>query len=129
MQDPLRIAFEHHRQGRLDEAALPCERVLPEQPGHIEALHPPGVVANRQGDHGRAVALIGRAVAGNPDNPVYHANLAEAYRMLGRLDEARACCRSALRLRPDFAEAANSLGLVFLAQNQTQAAAERTGPA
>jgi hypothetical protein len=34
--------------------------------------------------------------------------------MLGRLDEARARCRTAPCLRPDFAEAANPLGLAFL---------------
>jgi tetratricopeptide (TPR) repeat protein len=104
MQNPLRLAFEHHRQGRLAEAALIYRTVLSEQPRHTEALHLLGVVAHQQGDHGQAIELIAQAVAGNRGNAVYHANLAEAYRVLGRLDQAVACCCTALRLRPDFAE-------------------------
>jgi tetratricopeptide (TPR) repeat protein len=125
MQNTLEQAFEQHRQGRLAEAGVNYRKVLSEQPGHPEALHLLGLVAHQQGDHGRAVELIARAVAGNPANAVYRANLAEVYRALGRLDQAVACACTALRLRPDFAEAANTLGLALLAQNQTQAAAEQ----
>src|SRR5262245_44175764 len=125
VQDPIHLALEHHRHGRLAEAALLYRGVLSEQPGHIEALHLLGVVAHQRGDQVRAIELIAQAVAGSPGNAVYHANLAEAYRALGRLDQAVACCRTALRLRPDNACAANSLGLVLLAQNQAQAAAEQ----
>ena len=71
MQDPLRIAFEHHRQGRLGETALLSERALREQPGHIEALHLLGVVANQQGDHGRAEILTGVASGGPPHVKVF----------------------------------------------------------
>jgi tetratricopeptide (TPR) repeat protein len=125
MQDPLRLALEHHRQGRLAEAAQIYQRVLSEQPGHADALHLLGVVALQQGDPRRAVGLITQAVAGNPGSAVYHANLAEACRVLGRLDQAVACCCTALRLRPEYAEAANTLGLALQAQNQVQAAAEQ----
>jgi hypothetical protein len=45
MQNPLRLAFEHHRQGRLVEAALIYRTALSEQPGHIEA--PPCSMADR----------------------------------------------------------------------------------
>jgi hypothetical protein len=37
MQNPLRLAFEHHRQGRLAQAGLLSRSVLSEQPGHTIA--------------------------------------------------------------------------------------------
>ena len=41
-----------------------------------------------------------------------HNNLGAAYASLGRLPEASACYRQALRLKPDYADALNNLGLV-----------------
>jgi tetratricopeptide (TPR) repeat protein len=122
MPDPLQFALQHHQQGRLHEAARLYQALLAVQPGHLEALHLLGVVAHQQGDHARAALLIGRAIAGNPNNAMYHANLAEAYRALGQLDQAVASCRVALQLRPHYPEAANNLGMALLDQGKTDEA-------
>ena len=119
MPDTLHIALQHHQHGRLHEAAQFYQTLLAVQPGHLEALHLLGVVAHQQGDHARAALLIGRAVAGNPNNAMYHANLAEAHRALGQLEQAVASCRVALQLRPHYAEAANNLGMALLNQGKT----------
>jgi tetratricopeptide (TPR) repeat protein len=119
MPDTLHFALQHHQHGRLHEAAQFYQTLLAVQPGHLEALHLLGVVAHQQGDHARAVLLIGRAIAGNPNNAMYHANLAEAHRALGQLNQAVASCRIALRLRPHYPEAANNLGLALLGQGKT----------
>ncbi len=119
MPDTLHLALRHHQQGQLDEAARLYQAVLAAQPGHPEAWHLLGVVAHQKGDHARAVELIGRAIAVNPRDATYHANLAEAYRALGRLEQAVAGCRAALRLRPHYAEAANNLGMALLGQGKT----------
>jgi tetratricopeptide (TPR) repeat protein len=124
MPDILHQAVRQHQHGRLDEAARLYQAILAVQPGHPEALHLLGVVAHQKGDYARAVELIVRAIAGKPGDAMYHANLAEAYRALGRLDEAVASCRAALRLRPDYAEAANNLGLALLGQGKTEAIAQ-----
>src|SRR5262245_22173940 len=122
MQDPLRLALEHHRHGRLDEAAVHYRNILAAQPGHAEALHLLGVVALQQCDYARPAELIGRAVGLNPGAAAYHANLAEAYRALGQLDRAADCCRTAVRLQPHAPQAVNNLGLVLLAQGKTEEA-------
>ncbi len=119
MPDTLQFALQHHQHGRLREAAQLYEVLLAAQPGHLEALHLLGVVAHQQSDHARAVLLIGRAVAGNPNNAMYHANLAEVYRALGQLDQAVASCRVALGLRPHYPEAVNNLGMALLGQGKT----------
>jgi tetratricopeptide (TPR) repeat protein len=122
MADTLQIALQHHQRGRLEEASQLYLAILADQPRQVEALHLLGVVAHQQGDHARAVLLIGRAVAGDPSNARYHANLAEAYRLLGQLDQAVDSCRLALGLRPHYPEAANNLGLALFGQGKTDEA-------
>jgi tetratricopeptide (TPR) repeat protein len=121
--DNLTNALEHHQCGRLVEAERNYRAVLAATPDHPDALHLLGVLAHQFGNNVRAVELIERAVAQRPNVAVYHTNLAEAYRVLGRLDRAEACCLTALRLNPNAADAANNLGLVRLARNQLDEAA------
>jgi tetratricopeptide (TPR) repeat protein len=125
MPDELTTAIHYHQQGRLDQAARIYQSILVRQADHADALHLLGVAAFQQGQPERAVELIGRAIAVNPSVAAFHANLAEAYRALGRLDQAVGCCQLALRLQPDYAEAANNLGLALLAQGNAGAAAEQ----
>jgi tetratricopeptide (TPR) repeat protein len=86
------------------------QQVLSQQKENAEALHLLGVVHHQQGDHARAVELIGRAVALRPNAFVFHANLAEAYRAMGDFERAAGCCRVALRFCPDYPEALCNLG-------------------
>src|SRR5262249_43191959 len=103
---PLDTALALHQRGALDDAARAYQGVLAEDPDQADALHLLGLIAHQRGDSPRAVELIGRAVALRPGVAAYHANLAEAYRALGQLDRAAGCCRTALRLNPNQAEAA-----------------------
>jgi tetratricopeptide (TPR) repeat protein len=129
MSDILHRAVHLHQHGRLVEAARLYQAILAAQPGHPEALHLLGVVAHQKGDHARAIELILRAVAGKSGDAMYHANLAEAYRAQGRLDQAIASCRAALHLRPDYPEAANNLGLALLGQGKMDDATAQFGEA
>ena len=113
MQDELTTAIEMHRAGQLGPAAQLYQKFLADEAEHADALHLLGVLRHQQGDHTRAVELIGRAVTLCPNIPGYHANLAEAYRALGQLDRAVGCSRMALRLRPDYPEALCNLGLAL----------------
>ena len=83
------------------------------------------MVALQQGDLGRAVERIGKAVAVRPGVPLYHCNLAEAYRLLGQPDRAVGCCRTALRLQPEYPEATNNLGLALQAQGKWEEASDQ----
>jgi tetratricopeptide (TPR) repeat protein len=125
MSDDLNTALEYHKRGLLSQAARIYADLLATHPGHAGLLHLLGVVALQQGDPRRAVELIGQAVAREPSEAPFHANLAEAYRTLGEIDQAVACCRTALRLQPDFPEALNTLALALQAQGKTEAAIEQ----
>lgn len=125
MRDELTSAIEMHRAGHLAPAAQLYQKVLADETDDADALHLLGVVRHQQGDHARAVELIGRAVALCPNVPGFHANLAEAYRALGQLDRAVGCCRMALRLLPDYPEALCNLGLALQGQGKHADAAEQ----
>src|SRR4051812_6449321 len=73
--DPIRnvldAALGYHRAGLLAEAEALYRRILERDPGHAGAWHLLGVVAQQQGRDARAVEWIGRAIALDPDRPIY----------------------------------------------------------
>jgi tetratricopeptide (TPR) repeat protein len=122
-QEDLDTAIASHQEGRLDHAAAGYRRVLAQDPDNADALHLLGVVALQRGQPKEAVERISRAIGLSPSVAAFHANLAEAYRALGEHDRAIGCCRTALRLQPNYPEAANSLGLALVEQGELEAAA------
>jgi hypothetical protein len=56
-----------------------------------------GVALHQQGDYHQAAESIGRALTLNLGNAASHAKPGEAYRVLGNLERAAACCRTDLR--------------------------------
>ena len=121
----LATAWRWHQAGRSADAARRYHNLLASQPDNADALHLFGVLHYQNGYFVRAVELIGRAAALQPETAAYHANLAEAHRALGQHQEAMDCCRTALRLQPDYPEAANNLGLALHALGRF---AEAVGP-
>ena len=113
MNADLLTGWQLHQAGRSADAARCYHTLLARQPDHADALHLFGVLHHQNGYFPRAVELIGRAVALQPESAAYHANLAEAYRAFGQHQQAMDSCRTALRLRPDYPEAANNLGLAL----------------
>ena len=113
MQDVLTTAIEMHQAGRLAQAATLYQKILAQEKDNAVAMHLLGVLHHQQGDHAKAIELIGRAVAMRPNVPAFHANLAEAYRATGQLERAAGCCRAALGLWPDYPEALCNLGLAL----------------
>ena len=63
----------------------------------------------RRSDPEAAIAALGRAIELRPDLAEAHANLGQALKDVGRLDEALVALRRAVAMRPDLARAASSL--------------------
>jgi tetratricopeptide (TPR) repeat protein len=114
-QETLAVAIEHHKAGRLAEAARLYEDILEVEPHHVDALHMRGLIAWQHGKPERAVELIGQALTLSPDFAEAHCNLGNALQAQGRLEEAEAAFRKALELQPGFAEAHYNLGNTLLA--------------
>jgi tetratricopeptide (TPR) repeat protein len=124
MHAVLTAAIELHQSGQLEPASRLYQKVLANQNQNADALHLLGVLHHQQGNPALAVELITRAVAFQPNVPVFHANLAEAYRALGQLERAFGCCRTALRLCPEYPEALCNLGLALIGLRRPSEAVE-----
>jgi predicted O-linked N-acetylglucosamine transferase (SPINDLY family) len=110
VQQAFDLALQHHQAGRLAEAEALYRQILAVEPGHAEALHLLGVIAQQVGRNDLAVELIRQAIVLRPNFSAAHSNLGVALRNEGRLDEAMAACRQALALEPDSPDACNNLG-------------------
>jgi tetratricopeptide (TPR) repeat protein len=108
--DRLQQALQHHRAGRLKEARRLYERVLQADPRCAEAMHLLGTLIGQLGDQARALDWMDKAIAREPDNPLYRKNAAVTLLQVGRHEEAVAAYKKAIALRPDFAEARIALG-------------------
>src|SRR5579863_5808101 len=113
VSDLFQRGLSDHQAGRLQQAEAIYHQVLATEPTHADAQHLLGVIANQTGRNELAVDYIRRALRARED-PVYFSNLGIALRNLGRLTEAEASCREALRLQPDYPEAHNNLGNALL---------------
>jgi Flp pilus assembly protein TadD len=79
-------AVQHHEARRLTDAERLYRQVLAANPRHADSLHLLGVIGGQTGRHDLAVDMIGRAIAINPREAAYHANLGISLRHQGRRD-------------------------------------------
>ena len=88
------------------------------------ALHWLGYIHNQRGEYDRAVEVLKRAIVERPSNASFHLTLAESFRNLGQMKRAVGCCRTALKLNPDYPEALCTLGLAIQALGRPVEAVE-----
>jgi predicted O-linked N-acetylglucosamine transferase (SPINDLY family) len=119
--DSLERALGFHEAGQLAQAEGLYREILQSDPQHPGALHLLGMVAHQSGRHDIAIEFISRAIAIRGSQGVFHNNLGEAYRALGRTAEAQACYERALALDPALAAAHYNLGLVQSASQPSAA--------
>ncbi len=96
---------------------LAAERLYREalaiDPASPDALHGMGVLALQRGLPAQAIALIGRASAARPDQPLFTLNLGHALLGCGHVEEARAAMRTATLLDPGDPRAHAALATVL----------------
>jgi tetratricopeptide (TPR) repeat protein len=107
-----------HQAGSLAEAEALYRQILSAYPYHADGLHLLGVIAQQRGRNELAVELIGKAIARNDRVADFHCNIGNALGALGRLGEAQAHYRRALRLDPRHPESCNNLGNLLKDQGQ-----------
>lgn len=114
----LQTAIRHHQAGRLPQAEALYREILAHDAACVDAIHYLGVIALQAGQSAAAVEWISRAAALAPNNAAVHSNLGEAYRHLGRIEEAVTSFQRALALQPDHLDALNNLGSARTAQGR-----------
>ena len=97
------------RAGRIDEAEIRFKHALKVNPRSVESTKGMGDIMMMKKRYPEAEKYFVKALVEAPDDPVLHHNLASALACQGRLKEAVVQYREALRLKPDYAEAALNL--------------------
>jgi protein O-GlcNAc transferase len=110
--EALALATQHHQAGRLRDAELIYRQILAVDPNHSDAWHLLGVIACQCGNPRAGIDYIELALKQKPNWALARYNLGNAWRVLGKLDEAATCYRHVLQLKPDLAEVHNNLGSV-----------------
>ena len=88
VRQALQAAVGFHTAGKWNEACDIYDQILRYLPDQPDACHLRGLIALQDEEFGAAEALIGRAVAADPNDADYHSNLGIAKRRQGRLAEA-----------------------------------------
>lgn len=86
----LNDGVDHYRSGDLDAAEYRFKQLLHHLPEHAAARFMLGVVYVRKGHHGDAIALMEQALERCPWNRQWRSDLARAYRLDGRDEDAAA---------------------------------------
>ena len=119
-------ALERARQllgaGDLVQAEPIYRRLVETVPQAAEPWHELGILHLQAGRTEAAAECLRQAVTLDPGRPAYHINLATAYRMLKRPDDAIASFEHALKLGPPTAELLNNLALSWKDTGQTDSA-------
>ena len=118
----LTAAVAHLRGGRLIDAERLARSACENAPNDARAFHLAGVVAHqlRRSD---AAALIGRAVALNPDLAEAHNDRGVILVGNGDLAQALSCFERAVQINPLYTEARNNLGRALRAVGRVSEAA------
>ncbi len=111
-------AVRHHQNGKLAEAEALYRNIIQADPGHAEALHFLGILAQQSGHPQAAVSLIRQAIALKPNVTDFPFNLGVVFKDLGQWPEASACFQSVLNIDPTHREALNNLGLALLKEGR-----------
>src|SRR5215470_16180695 len=109
--EALALAEKQRAAGQLGAAEGLCRRILETAPGHADALHSLAIVLHDKGDPVGAIEALERAIASNGDVPLFHANLVEIYRRVGRHSDAVVAGERALALKPNSPLVLNNLGI------------------
>jgi predicted O-linked N-acetylglucosamine transferase (SPINDLY family) len=118
----LTAAVAHLRGGRLIDAERLARSACEKAPNDARAFHLAGVVAHqlRRSD---AAALIGRAVALNPDLAEAHNDRGVILAGNGDFAQALSCFERAVQINPLYTEAHNNLGRALRAAGRVSEAA------
>jgi len=118
----LRSGIALQQRGRIDEAKAVYEEILRQDPGQGDTLYLLGFLAYQAGDFEKAVGYLQRAASALGPHPATLNTLGASLQALGRLDEAVESYSSAIRIKPDNADALINRGLALQALHRNSEA-------
>jgi tetratricopeptide (TPR) repeat protein len=113
LRDAMALAEKKRAAGQAGEAESLCRQILQSFPQNAPALHLLGIIAHESGNAPAAIELTRQAIAAKDDVALYHSNLGEMLRLLGRPRDAIASGHRAIELEPNNPQAINNLGIAY----------------
>ncbi|MES2741250.1 MAG: sulfotransferase [Pseudomonadota bacterium] len=107
------MAARSEQAGQPAQAEAAYRKVLEKDTAFHRAWHALGLLAHHAGGTQRALHCIETAIAIDGGHMLYHRNIGEMYRRLGRLEQAIAAGRRACALAPRDLDAHYNLGLAY----------------
>lgn len=124
LEEALSIAIECQRNWQLEDAEKVYQRLTEAAPDHPGVLHFAGLLAHQMGQGEKALSMIERSLAIEPNRADWHSNLGIVLKARGKLDEAIEAYRRALELDPSHANAHCNLGVLLRARGKPAEAEE-----
>lgn len=118
-------AVAAHQAGDLATAERGYRKVLKEMPGFADALHFLGLARFQHGDADAGAQYINKAIDCDRSNPLFYYNLGNVQKARGKLELAAQAHTQALKLNPDYYQAAANLGNVYHELGQLDEAVEQ----
>jgi tetratricopeptide (TPR) repeat protein len=112
MSEALAAANRLEQEGSFDAAEAVLDALLAEMPTEPAAIHQKAVVVFRNGRTSEAAEWMERSIALAPASALFHRNLCEVYRALGRHDAALAIGERAVALDPGDPHCHHNLGVL-----------------
>lgn len=116
--EALAQAYEKLREENYNDAKAIYQHILARDPNNAEAMTHLGICAACTGAPMVALKLMTQAVSLQPNNPLYHNNLGEILRMMGKFDEAERAFRASLRINPRDVGVMSTLGQTLAQQGR-----------
>lgn len=114
----MQTAYGYHQAGQRAPAESLYRQILDQHPGHEGALRLLYLLASQNNRPDLAIEYLRRAAIAQPNNPTFCGALGDVLLSQGQLDEAAACYRRLLELKPDASHAYNNLGAALLGQGK-----------
>lgn len=120
----LQAGIALHNRGQLEQADGLYRRVLQQNPRHPDALHLRALVAHAQARFQEAAQLAESAIRAAPQVANFRNTAGDAWRRLGKLEQAKAHLKEAIRIDARMVMAHHNLALVLLAEGHPADARE-----
>ncbi len=115
-------AYELHHAGKLTTAEKLYNKLLEEQPEHIDALFLLGTLNLQQGDYDTACIFFRKTLNLVPNHAMALCNLGTTLQRSDNYEEAISSYRKAISLKPDYVDAHCNLGNAFREQGKLEEA-------
>lgn len=117
-------ALKLHQAGNFADALVLYNKLLEEQPDHIDTISLLGTLNLQIGNLDAACLLLGKIIELEPHNAIAYGNLGSALHTSGKFDDAIYYYKRAIELNPNYVEAYYNLGCTLQACNMLDEAVE-----